>query len=146
MMSRKFRGSYDKLRKCVARTRFYGAWRELPNSQRQYRTGDGAVLNWWESSGTINFQGTDPKKAFESAFIAEAEAKRRLISKDAGPVTGPAEQRNNVRRRIEQAQTDIARLKWRALQSESHALQILIADRLDDVAKIISQLGDCPGR
>jgi hypothetical protein len=28
MMSLKFRGSYDKLRKCVANTQFYGNWRK----------------------------------------------------------------------------------------------------------------------
>jgi uncharacterized protein YjiS (DUF1127 family) len=139
-MSLKFRGSFSKLQKCVAHTQFYGVWRKLPSGHRQYRTNDGAILNWWQSSGTINFQGTDPGRTFENAFIAEAEAKGRLIGKDVGQAADPFEQRGNLRRRIEQARADIARLNWRALRDERAALKNLVADKLEDVATIIQAL------
>jgi hypothetical protein len=108
-------------------------WQLAQSGQRQYRTDDGAILNWWESSGTISFQGKDSGRVFEHAFMAEAEAKQRLISKGAGQAAGPFELRSDVRRRIEQAQADIASLTWRALRHERAALKNRIADKLEDV-------------
>lgn len=141
-MSLKFLGSYDGLRRCVARTRFCGVWRELPNGQSQYRTDDGAILNWWESSGTITFQGRDDGTAFENAFIAEAKAKQGLIRKKVRHSPAPIARGTNVRRRIEQAQADIARLKWTALRDESPALKDIIAHKLGNAAKMINDLLD----
>ena len=45
-MKLKFLGDYKKLEKCVLRTGVPGKWRELENGQKQYRTDDGAILNW----------------------------------------------------------------------------------------------------
>lgn len=36
-----------------------GEWRDLGN-QKQYFMENGAVLNFWESTGTVNFQGPVP--------------------------------------------------------------------------------------
>ena len=60
-MKRIFRGDLAELEKCVLRTGIPGKWREIPNHQMQYRTDDDAILNWWESTGTVAFQG--PKQA-----------------------------------------------------------------------------------
>jgi hypothetical protein len=139
-MSLKFRGSYGKLRKCVGRTECEGVWRDLPNGQKQYRTDNGAILNWWESSGTINFQGRDPGRSFEKAIIAAVEAKGHLARKDGRQNTETVRQGGGVRRSFERAQADIARLKWRALRKESPGVRSLIADRLNDAAKIINSL------
>ena len=72
-----FRGDFKKLEKCVSRTGIHGQWRDHENGQKQYRTDDGAFLNWWPS-GTILFQGRDPGMQFEQAFISIASAKGRL--------------------------------------------------------------------
>jgi hypothetical protein len=81
-MKLQFRGNYERLQKCVARTCLAGGWRDLQNGQKQYRTDDGGILNWWQSTGTIAFQG-EPSAAreLERAFIASASAKGRLQSK-----------------------------------------------------------------
>jgi hypothetical protein len=100
VMSLKFRGSYGKLRKCVSWTEYEGVWRDLPNGQKQYRTENGAILNWWESSGTINFQGRDPGKSFGNAFMAVAKAKRRLAGEDSRENTETVEQSGSVRRAL----------------------------------------------
>jgi hypothetical protein len=76
-MKLKFLGDYKKLEKYASRTGTKGKWRELENGKKQYRTNDGAVLNWWPS-GTILFQGQDPGMPFEQAFISIASAKGRL--------------------------------------------------------------------
>jgi hypothetical protein len=52
-----FLGDLEKLKKCVARTSVTGQWRKIENHQVQFLTNDGAILNWWESTGTITFQG-----------------------------------------------------------------------------------------
>ena len=56
-MKLKFLGDDKKLKKCVSRTGVSGKWRELENRQMQYRTDDGAVLNWWEIQWHNNISG-----------------------------------------------------------------------------------------
>jgi hypothetical protein len=70
----------------VARTCLAGGWRDLKCGQKQYRTDDGGILNWWQSTGTIAFQG-EPSAAreLERAFIAIASVKGRLQSKYTAP-------------------------------------------------------------
>src|SRR5436190_607422 len=74
-MTLKFLGDYARLKKCVSRTGVTGQWRELKNGHKQFRTTGGAILNWWESSGTIQFQGRDPAMKFEQGFIASAKGR-----------------------------------------------------------------------
>jgi hypothetical protein len=76
-MKLRFLGDYKRLEKYVLRTGAKGKWRELENGKKQYRTDDGAFLNWWPS-GTILFQGRGPGMQFEQAFISIASAKGRL--------------------------------------------------------------------
>lgn len=77
-MSIKFTGDYAKLKKCVSRTGVAGRWRELQNGQKQFHAEGGAVLNWWKSTGTIQFQGRGSEMEFEQAFVSIASAKGRL--------------------------------------------------------------------
>lgn len=91
-MQLKFRGNYAKLRKCVSRTRLNGQWRELKNRHKQYRTNDGGILNWWEATGTITFQGHgSAAKHLEQAFIAVSSAKGRIKPKNS---RSPADRRD----------------------------------------------------
>jgi hypothetical protein len=55
---RKFRGSLEELEELVATTGIYGEWIER-QQLKQYRADSGAVLNYWESTGTVNFQGPE---------------------------------------------------------------------------------------
>jgi hypothetical protein len=139
LVEMKIRGSVKKLQKCVARTKVGGAWHEFPNGHWQFRTHDGAILNWWESSGTVNFQGKDRGRAFEKAFIAAAEAKQ-LITGEYDPGKNESIGKREVRRKIEAAKADIATLKWRLLRNVSPLRQEMIADGLVDVAKLIKAI------
>jgi hypothetical protein len=72
---------YGRIKKIVSGTGFGGQWREHKNHHKQYRTDDGAILNWWESSGTITFQGQRAAALrFEHAFFKIALAKGRIES------------------------------------------------------------------
>ena len=53
----KFRGDFEQLSDLVARTGIAGHWRELLNGHVQFRSDDGAALNWWPTTGTLNLQG-----------------------------------------------------------------------------------------
>jgi hypothetical protein len=77
-MTLKFLGNYAKLKKCASRTGVTGQWRELKNGHKQFRTKGGAILNWWESSRTIHFQGRDPALKFERMFIASVKGRVEL--------------------------------------------------------------------
>jgi hypothetical protein len=86
VMGLKFIGNHSKLQKCVSRTRLDGEWRMLENSHMQYRTDDGGYLNWWETTGTITFQGSnlEAKEELTRAFIAATSARRRLLGEYRG--------------------------------------------------------------
>jgi hypothetical protein len=137
-MSVKFQGSYVELQMCVARAGYSGDWRELSNGHRQYRTDDGAILNYWESSGTVTFQGRDQNRSFEQAVIAAAKAQHRLVDANSGSRREPPDQ-GSLQRRIERAQAEIAELEWRMLKNES-PLQNLMADKLEAAAHVIKAL------
>ncbi len=53
---KRYRGSYNALQDTVLRTGIVGEWIDLGN-HKQYRTETGAVLNFWESTKTMTFQG-----------------------------------------------------------------------------------------
>ena len=57
MTGLKFRGTLSQLRAVIGATAIAGDWRELLSGHHQFRTMDGAVMNWWSSTGTILFQG-----------------------------------------------------------------------------------------
>jgi hypothetical protein len=67
-IKKKFSGSFQDLQNKVAIIDVAGEWKDLGN-QKQYITENGAVLNWWESSKTILFQGKkDPALQLEAIF------------------------------------------------------------------------------
>ena len=102
-----FLGNLKKLKKCVSKTGISGEWREIKNHQVQFRTDDGAILNWWESTGTITFQGR--KLAIEklkTPFKRAAQRKGLLKGK-----RDTDEEIADLRRQLEGALVDIANLK-----------------------------------
>ncbi|CZG59405.1 TPA: hypothetical protein ACHW7I_001670 [Legionella pneumophila] len=50
-----FLGTFDELKNKVEQTGLNGEWKCLGNGQKQFKTKNGAILNWWENKGTINF-------------------------------------------------------------------------------------------
>lgn len=57
----KFLGTVEELKEKVTQVQIVGDWRELPNGQWQFRARNGAILNWWETKGTMMFQGDKDK-------------------------------------------------------------------------------------
>ena len=72
LMSLEFLGTYAELQDEVKVTGFAGEWRDLGN-QKQFRANSGAILNWWQSTGTIALQGPGLLAAeFEAELFAHA--------------------------------------------------------------------------
>ena len=52
----KYRGEFTDLQGLVSELKYSGQWAD-DNGKKVFRSDDGAVLNWWPSTGTIQFQG-----------------------------------------------------------------------------------------
>jgi hypothetical protein len=64
-------GNFKALRRVVALTGIPGEWTNGKNGHRQFRTANGAVLNYWKSTGTITFQGRDLPAAELKAMVLQ---------------------------------------------------------------------------
>jgi hypothetical protein len=115
-MTLNFLGDFKMLKKCVSRTEVTGQWRDFGN-QRQFCTPDGAVLNWWESTGTISFQG--PKLAvlkLKGPFVRAALKKGLLADeRDRGKEIA------DLNRQLEGALTEITRAEGSCSKELDHS-------------------------
>lgn len=67
---RRYAGSIYQLQQVIRMTRVVGEWQYMPAGYWRFVGRDGAILNWWPSTGTINFQGPfAAASAFERALI-----------------------------------------------------------------------------
>jgi hypothetical protein len=68
----KFRGSLEELQDIVIRCAIPGKWSfHKKNHFYRFQAATGAILNWWPSTRTINFQGHDAEQ-FEALFLKHA--------------------------------------------------------------------------
>lgn len=65
----KFLGEIDGLKSAVAKVGLRGSWDELESNYR-FRDKKGHIINWWPSTGTIQFQGTKNDALEASLFDA----------------------------------------------------------------------------
>lgn len=65
----KFQGSLDDLKQALNGLGLSGDWRQTGQAH-QFKTSDGACLNWWPSKGTINFQGPSPHRENLEAAVS----------------------------------------------------------------------------
>jgi hypothetical protein len=74
-----FNGSLEQLQRIVATAGPEGAWEHMPTSYWRYRANSGAILNYWPTTGTFNFQGpAAAARDFEHA-ICRAVSGQRLL-------------------------------------------------------------------
>ena len=71
----KFHGSLDELKAAVAACELEGEWSEnTVNGFHSFHAESGEVLNWWPSTGTVQFQGKrqeEFKALFSNALTAQ---------------------------------------------------------------------------
>ncbi len=84
MATIRFTGAYQDLQDRLKSLSGNGEWHDLNENQKQFRHRNGAILNWYPSTGTINFQGpAESRPPLESA-VATA------LSTSAGDSGTPA--------------------------------------------------------
>jgi hypothetical protein len=111
-MSLKFRGSYCKLKECVLLTGFDGEWHDLKNHHKQYRAEDAGILNWWETSGTITFQGhASAAKQLAEAFMAVASARGHIETKNSSSSADQRDENETLRILLANTLLENARLR-----------------------------------
>jgi len=111
-MKPKFLGNYSDLKRCVLRTRLDGNWRELENNHKQFRTYGDGILNWWQSTGTIQFQGEKSAATeLERTFIKIASANGLLHSKHSTALQDPTEEIDELKELVAEARIKIRKLK-----------------------------------
>ncbi len=74
-MPNKFHGSFNELKNIVKSTGVWGEW-QSDGSKQTFRSHEGGILNWWQSSGTVQFQGKAKGK-----LILERSLVRLLFGK-----------------------------------------------------------------
>lgn len=119
-------GNYKRIKKYAKAIDADGRWQELEYGGRQYRTRKGAVLNWWEKSGKILFQGHgEAAREFERRFTAKASARGQLRNDVNATETGGADKASRTIERLRQESKSL-RLK---LQKMSRGLRVLRMDK-----------------
>jgi predicted nucleotide-binding protein len=66
-----FKGSFEDLQQTVTKFGCAGAWSDIANG-KQFKTGDGGILNWFPATGKINFQGAAAAKSKLQTLFGEA--------------------------------------------------------------------------
>jgi hypothetical protein len=68
----KFHGSLGELQELLRNCSIPGEWQfHKANKFYRFRAATGAILNWWPSTGTINFQGQGAEE-FEALILQHA--------------------------------------------------------------------------
>jgi hypothetical protein len=90
-MKQTFKGTYDDLQDVVEKTGLPGKW-DSEGTKKTFLTLENGILNWWENTGTIQFQGKPAARAtLEQAFnkvwkmSAVASNKKANEDGDDGP-------------------------------------------------------------
>ena len=68
-MAFKFYGPQKELSDILDEIGIRGGWREGSENRLVFRFNNGAILNWWFHTGTINIQGPQEAKEYISLLI-----------------------------------------------------------------------------
>jgi hypothetical protein len=103
----KFHGSLEELQEIVLRCAIPGGWHFHKKSRfYKFEAATGAILNWWPSTGTINFQGQDAEEFetlfLEHAFVGVAQSDPALVCEESvwAAVHGPTPPLEDLREAV----------------------------------------------
>src|SRR5882762_2943402 len=95
----KFFGKIEELQALIAEVGCEGQWEELPNQVFQFTTPEGGVVNWWQKTKTVQFQGpplvkTSLEKRVANA-ISEWKPAPKLATSVLAPISAPVKNGEN---------------------------------------------------
>lgn len=68
-MTRKFEGGLNELKELLEQSGISGRWQDDAKGKHTFRDTGGGILNWWQNTGTLNFQGNaNATAALEAVF------------------------------------------------------------------------------
>jgi hypothetical protein len=110
----KFQGSLDDLQHAVRRCAIAGGWCFHKKSRfYRFQAETGAILNWWPTTDTINFQGHDAEQFetifLEHALVGAAQSEHGLVSRKEPAwesVPGPTQTKGGPREAPSFAETE----------------------------------------
>ena len=77
----KFPGKIEELQALIAKLGIEGEWNELAKQNYHFTTPEGAVLNWWQKTKTVQFQGSPKIKADFEGSVSKAISEWRPMAK-----------------------------------------------------------------
>lgn len=80
-MSQKFQGTIEELKTIVSSTGISGDWEVDRSGKHTFRSYDGGVLNCWQSSGTVQYQGKPEGKAILEQLVGKLLDKGKCTTK-----------------------------------------------------------------
>lgn len=136
-MALRFTGEFDALQERLACLRGEGLWSDLNDNQKQFRHHNGGILNWYVSTGTINFQGpTNAKSALETIVTkVMADGSSVPTPAPALPATAPT----TIPTPIEEAVTDRGRAH--PSNTTSHSEPAYLGQKFGDSELVIGLVG-----
>lgn len=97
----KFHGKIEDLQSSIASLGYQGDWEALSNAQYRFTSTDGAVVNWWSSTGTVQFQGPTPARDGIKDKLETTFQKLNSASAPAFPaVPAPSATKNGQNKRV----------------------------------------------
>ena len=97
----KFPGKIEDLQALIASLGIDGEWSELPNQNHHFMTPDGAVLNWWPKTKTVQFQGPPKiKAAFEEPVSKAISDWKPAARSDILPVPVRSSSKGTTNKRV----------------------------------------------
>ncbi len=90
----KLKVPFERMETLVGQTGVRGSWADVAGGQKQFRTEQDAVLNWWPGTGTLTFQGPQPARGNLERLVCSA------IEELVKPGTATIEQTTPHRRQI----------------------------------------------
>lgn len=143
----KFTGTYETLKDTLASLIKLGSWIDLNDNQKQFRHNNGGIMNWYPSTGTINFQGKEA-----SSLKEEIEKLLNAISGIDGSTPIPACQESQIpienlaKPSIEQLSEPMLSLEEKELLDNKYAnseliigLVAAVGTDLEHVKRVISE-------
>lgn len=80
-MQLKFNGAIVELKNAVKTTGIQGKWQADRTGKHTFRSDEGGILNWWQTSKTVQFQGKADGKSSLEQSVGKLLARKKCIAK-----------------------------------------------------------------
>ena len=148
-MATRFSGTIEELKAKLASLDTLGSWMEVNSNQHQFRHNNGGVINWFPSTGSINFQGKpagrDSLKATVSSLLhADAAPISDAVVQPASPMATDEVKPPNPKPDAARAEAQIAPADTRGTLLTFSASEMVIAlvgavgTEMDDVINVLA--------